>query len=166
MHNLSPARFGQIIALLAFTVLATVLISQYGFDLYPCTLCLWQRWPYGLLLIAGLLLARRPRQAGFWLAIITVLWMASAALGMFHVGVEQHWWPFGGGCTAQIYEANLSSADLLARIKQAPVVRCDEPAKFLFGISMAIYNALLSVGMVILSVLFTARVLKRKTRIY
>ncbi len=55
--------------------------------------------------------------------------------------------------------ATMSTQDLMAALEKAPVVRCDEVAWSLFGISMAGWNAILSAG---LSALWLASVRGRR----
>jgi disulfide bond formation protein DsbB len=72
--------------------------------------------------------------------------LASAGLGGYHAGVEQKWWPGPNTCTSQSIEG-LSTDDLLAQIMNAPVVRCDEIPWDMFGISMAGWNMIISLGL-------------------
>lgn len=151
---LAPARYGLLTGFVALAVLLAVLISQYGFGMHPCTLCLWQRWPYAALLVLGFGLHYCTcKRRSLYIATILIFtaWVVSFALGFYHVGVEQHWWEFGGACSGTIYEAGVSADDLLARIKNAAVTRCDQSANFLFDISMAEWNALLSFAMIFVS---------------
>ena len=115
-------------------------------------MCLWQRWPLFAAILLGLVaLALRPaRRPLVLLAAAAVL--ASAGIGVFHAGVEQHWWQGPQACTATL----TAGADMLKSILAAPVVRCDAiPFSFL-GLSLAAWNALLS-GLVGLSALWLAR---------
>ncbi len=121
--------------------LGFALISQFGFDLHPCVLCIYQRWPYvGVMVIAGLgfFLARKTGRHYFEL-LCSLSFAATAAIGGFHVGVEQDWWKGLDGCVADTTPTS-SLADLKAQIMAAPVVKCDEIAWQMFGISMAGYN--------------------------
>lgn len=125
-------------------ILALALIGQYGFKLYPCHLCLYQRYPYAtiiLLSLAGAYLTRSPR-AHLYLALLCgVLFVADAGIATYHAGVEQGIFPGPSGCT------NLSAGDaqtveqMLAAIKKAPLVTCDQPMLTVLGLSMAAWNA-------------------------
>jgi disulfide bond formation protein DsbB len=159
---ITPARFGSLTALLALGVLATAYISQYVFGLYPCTLCLWQRVPYALMILSGLILiwTRSPRLSVILMIAVILLWATSLGLSFYHYGVEEKWWIFGGGCSTALYSADLNTSDLLAQIKNAPVTRCDEAVNFLFGMSMAFYNILLSFAGLVLSLCLTIKQLQ------
>lgn len=130
------------IALLAaLGALGFAFTSQYVFDLWPCVLCLYQRWPYGaviLIALIGLILGKNVGP-GIFLLLCAVGFVATAAIGGFHVGVEQGWWEGTAECVGDTSKA-LSVQELKAQIMSAPVVRCDDIAWSLFGISMAGYN--------------------------
>jgi len=97
------------------------------------------------------------------LAAMTVLWqqrrilagmgavtmLISAGLGVFHAGVEQKWWDGPGSCSGANPGA-LSSDQLLDQIMETPLVRCDEIVWDLFGITMAGWNGLVSIGLAVL----------------
>jgi disulfide bond formation protein DsbB len=77
------------------------------------------------------------------LAIIGLALLVSAGLGLHHAGVEQHWWPGPTECTSGSSGAG-SVAELKAMLLKEKVVQCDEIAWKFLGMSMAAYNALLS----------------------
>ncbi|WP_052121435.1 disulfide bond formation protein B [Inquilinus limosus] len=138
-------------AALGVVVLGTVLASQYLGGLQPCELCLYQRWPWGAAIVLGLLAAviRPARRALVLLAGLVIL--LGGLLAAYHAGVEYGWFPGFTACTSAI-SAGGSVAALRDQLLNAPVVRCDVPGFVLFGISMAGYNAILSViaGLVLL----------------
>lgn len=138
-------------AALGVVVLGTVLASQYLGGLQPCELCLYQRWPWGVAIALGVLAAviRPARRVLVGLAGLVIL--LGGLLAAYHAGVEYGWFPGFTSCTSAI-SAGSSVADLRNQLLNAPVVRCDVPGFVLFGISMAGYNAILSViaGLVLL----------------
>ncbi len=126
--------------------LAIALISQYGFGLYPCVLCHYQRWAQIAALGFGLLTLLLVRTgAAPWLARLAALaFVASAAIAFFHIGVEAGWWQGTDGCASPNFGGGMSSEDIKAAILSAPVVACDEvPFRFL-GLSMAGWNMVYS----------------------
>ena len=123
---------------------------QYVGGLVPCEMCQWQRWPHfaaiALGLVGGLLVRRRTLSAAMAmpLALCTAVLVAGAgALGVFHAGVEWHWWPGPQACTGNAFHYAGGKLDL-----SGPVVLCDVAAWRLFGISMAGYNAIISLAAV------------------
>ena len=118
-------------------LLAGAYIAQYGFGLFPCEMCWWQRWPHfaatGLAMLAFFMAPQRVWTALAGLAIIT-----SGLIGGFHAGVEYGWWQGITGC------ATLPSAIDVMDVSAAPLVRCDVAPWSLFGISLAGWNFLIS----------------------
>ncbi len=126
----------------ALAALCIAWIAQYGFALAPCELCYWQRYGYWTAIAIGVLAILQPARSSrrtLLLWLLGLAFLATAGIAVFHVGVEQKWWPGLSTCTGQI-GAGMSSEDLANAIENAPIVRCDEPAWTLFGISMAGYN--------------------------
>lgn len=144
---------------LAFVVGLATILTAWGFqifaDLVPCPLCLLQRWPYyiglPLLLVAMLLLMRSPSSlAGRTLVGLTaIVFLTGAGLGAFHAGVEWGWWPGPTTCAAGAALPE-GAGNLMAQMQATRVVPCDEAAWRLFGISMAGYNALISLLVAVL----------------
>jgi disulfide bond formation protein DsbB len=66
------------------------LAFQHLGGLYPCILCLWQRWPHLVALLLGLAVLKWQGPALPALAGLAVL--TSAGIGVYHFGVEQDWW--------------------------------------------------------------------------
>lgn len=129
-------------------VLAAALAFQYVGGYAPCPLCLWQRWPHALAVVLGLAVLALPWRALAALGVLAML--VSAALGVWHAGIEWGWWAGPTTCTAPGEVSQMSPADLIARLEATPVVRCDEAAWSLAGLSMAGWNALLSLGLAVL----------------
>ncbi len=129
----------------AVAALGGALVSQYVFGLEPCVLCIYQRYPYVaviVLALLALLLARRPGPApAVLMALIGAAFLTTAAIGAFHVGVEQKWWTGTSACGSGL-DAGASFEEFKAQILAGPTVRCDEVPWSLFGVSMAGYNFL------------------------
>jgi len=114
-------------------------ISQYGFGLYPCEMCWWQRWPHFAALAFGLLSLFGTAQR-LLVALAALGIFASGLIGGFHAGVEYGWWEGLTSCATAID----TSGDALDAIMNAPVIRCDVAPWDLFGISLAGWNFLIS----------------------
>ena len=131
---------------LALLVPAALLAGAWGFQLighlYPCEMCHWQRWPhYAALPIA--LLAFVPGLPQRPLVVLAAIAIAiSGAIGVAHAGVEYHWWQGFTPCTSTFS----SGGDTLSAIMKAPVVRCDAPQWTFAGVSLAGFNAVISLG--------------------
>ncbi|QIG54247.1 disulfide bond formation protein B [Altererythrobacter sp. BO-6] len=125
-------------------------LAQYGFGLYPCEMCWWQRYPhFAALALALLSFIAPPRRA--WIGLAGLAIFVSGAIGGFHAGVEYGWWE---GLTACSTTVPLDGNPLDA-IMNAPIIRCDAAPWDLFGVSLAGWNFLIScgVGVMILALL-------------
>lgn len=116
-------------------------ISQYGFGLYPCEMCWWQRYPHFVALALGIFSTFAPPKT-WWVALAALAIMVSGFIGAFHAGVEYGWWEGLTSCATTI---SADGGDPFEAIMNAPLVRCDVAPWTLLGISLAGFNALLSV---------------------
>ena len=116
-------------------------ISQYGFDLYPCEMCWWQRWPHFAALALALASFVLPQKRAL-IALAAVAVLVSGLIGVFHAGVEYDWWEGITGCAIPATEGG----DALEAILAQPLIRCDQPQWTLAGVSLAGFNALFSIG--------------------
>lgn len=120
-------------------------ISESALGLVPCTLCLWQRWPYlAIMLVAGFALYRIDL-AGRVLWVAVALFLGNAVLASFHAGVEWGFWPnILTSCVASGPPAR--TVDDLLRAMPALAVPCEEAAIRVAGLSMAGWNAIYAVA--------------------
>jgi disulfide bond formation protein DsbB len=147
-----PSRLGLIAALGSFLLLGGAYYFQYVVGLAPCDMCLWQRYPHVLAIIFGLItvpLMNSPRVALIFALLAILALFVTSGIGVFHAGVEQHWWQGPQSCTGRV-PAGLSAEELKKFLLSARMVRCDEIAWKLFNVSMAGWNAILSGGLAIL----------------
>lgn len=122
-------------------LLGGALLFQHVGGLYPCEMCIWQRWPHAVALVLGTAaLFAAPALRRTLIIVAALALLVGAGIGAFHAGVEQGWWQGPATCSATA----LGSGDFLTEIMKRPVVQCDQIAWSLFGISMAGYNAILS----------------------
>ena len=143
MTRFAQARLAAL--LLPTALMAGALGSQYIGGLFPCEMCHWQRWPHYAAIIFALLtflLPPKPARGALALAIGSIF--LSGLIGVFHAGVEYHWWKGVTRCSAPI--SGGSAADILAQIMSTPMIQCDVPQWTLFGISLAGFNALISIS--------------------
>jgi disulfide bond formation protein DsbB len=126
-----------------------VFFFQYVIGIAPCEMCYWQRWPLeaaivlcfgGAGLFAAGLIGRQAITALAWVALILIA--TSGLIGAWQAGVEWKIFPGPTSCTGERFEFH-GAADL-ANYKA--VVRCDVVLWKLFGISLAGYNTIFSLG--------------------
>ncbi len=129
--------------LLPVSLLGGAYIAQFGFNLSPCEMCWWQRYPHFAALIPALLsfVAGSPNFRRVLVALAAFAILSSAFYGAFHAGVEYGWWEGNTKCSSMITG---SGEEFAKAILKAPLTRCDVAPWSLFGISLAGYNFLLS----------------------
>lgn len=125
-------------------ILSAAYVSQYGFGLKPCILCLYQRVPYfvniGLGIAAFAATFRYPRLAMLLLYAASISFLTDAFIAGFHAGVEYGWWKGLPACGGDIVPKNATIEQMRAALTHQNIIRCDKPAWTLFGVSMAGYN--------------------------
>jgi disulfide bond formation protein DsbB len=141
MRDIDRARL--LAALVPAGLLAGAHGSQYLGGLVPCEMCYWQRWPHfaalAFALLSYALINRLPDRGRslVWLAALAML--VSGGIGAYHAGVEL-------GIFEGITQCTSTSAVTVSDILSAPLIRCDQVQWELLGISMAGWNAIVSIG--------------------
>jgi disulfide bond formation protein DsbB len=145
---------------LAFVACALMLGSAHAFETFgklaPCLLCLKQRevyWVTGAVALVAVVLSRTPWAARVRKPLLVLLgigFLYGAGLATYHAGAEWKWWPgpeaCGGGGVA-------AADDLVAMLKGAKIAApaCDKAVWVFLGLSMAGWNALISLGLGVVS---------------
>ncbi len=152
--NLTTAQLIKILFFVSLAIIATALASQYIGGLRPCELCLQQRWAYyaNLILLAlpTLLRLSRPLITQL-LALVALIFLANAGLGMYHAGIEYGFWAGPQGCSGAGGGIAVTVDDLLDQLAHETPASCNAPAFLLWGISMAGYNVIASLGLASIS---------------
>ncbi len=137
----SPSAEGRallLVALAAAMALATAFALEHLGGYAPCSLCVYERWPWAAALIVALAgkLLSRPRPA---LLIVGLLLLGNAALSAYHVGVEAGWFALPGTCAAGGGATTLE--ELRAQLEAARPT-CDRVALRVLGLSLAAWNGI------------------------
>jgi disulfide bond formation protein DsbB len=138
-----------ILAIAGSSIAGALIFEALGYA--PCELCLKERIPYYVAIpIAALAVlfaangSRNLRSIAF--AALGLIFAGSAVFGAYHAGVEWGFWPGPKECTGSIEHA-ASVGDFLKQLQTVKVVRCDAAALHIFGLSLAAWNAIISVGL-------------------
>lgn len=148
----------SLLARVLFLVSVLVLLTALGFEhiggYAPCPLCLQQRYAYYaaivLLLFCFFLERSFPRVVIFIFVVVGLGYLANTFLGIYHAGVEWHFWSGPQTCATE-QSLPVRAQDLLEDLSTARIVRCDEAAWRFFGLSFAGWNAFLSLALSIFS---------------
>lgn len=155
--GLGAAGLAWTVLALTFATLAGAWFFELAIGLKPCPLCLEQRYAYYVALPLAAVVAfgasrgAAPRTVALGFAVIALVMIANAAIGAFHSGVEWGFWPGPTDCSGPMID--LRAGSLLERLDKVKVVRCDEVQWRFIGLSLAGYNALISLGIAAVAVL-------------
>ena len=117
----------------------------------PCEMCWWQRYPHVAAVVIGL--AALATRGPVLPALGALAALTTSLLGVFHSGVEQHWWAGPAACTGN---GGLAVDDLLST--DGPrLVMCDQVSWEMWGLSMPSWNAVLSLALVVVWVMAARR---------
>ncbi|MEQ1670636.1 MAG: disulfide bond formation protein B [Hyphomicrobium sp.] len=139
---------GSIALFLSIAAILTALGFQHFGGYQPCMLCLMERYAY-YFAIPALFLAIVLSAGGNkgWAAalffVVSLAFLANAGLATYHAGAEWKFWPGpescgGGGALSA------SAGSLLKDLEGIKVVRCDEAALRVLGVSFAGWNVVAS----------------------
>jgi disulfide bond formation protein DsbB len=141
------------ILLAAAATIAGALIFEHGFGLRPCKLCLQQRIPYYLAMpLAAVAIVLPPRWQQAALLGLALVFVVSAGLGIHHAGVEWGFWLGPSDCGGTPAAQAGSMGDFLNQLQTTRVVSCTEAAWRFLGLSLAGWNAVISLGLAGLAV--------------
>lgn len=134
---------------ISLSALVLAFIAQYGFDLHPCILCIYQRIPYAVIIFLSIMGVIATKVMGTKYGALNILFCAIAlfinsGIGFYHVGVEEGWWV--SGCSLGNL-SNLTTDQLAESINSAPMVSCSAKPWVLFGLTMAAYNFIFCLGL-------------------
>ncbi|MBB3612026.1 disulfide bond formation protein B [Rhizobium sp. BK602] len=156
MSPTSPSpRAGLTYSLLLALGMIVVIGSALGFQhiggYIPCALCLEQRQPYyygiPVAILAALTAALRlPVWTTRTLLVIAGLMMVvGGGIGVYHAGVEWHFWAGPTTCSTTASSMTQNAGDLLNELNTIKGPSCTEAALRVLGLSMAGWNVIASV---------------------
>ena len=159
MKLLEEWRAALVGTLASAAALGAAFASEWGLGLVPCALCLWERWPYRVAIVAGLLALLWANGRRAMLGLMALVLLVGAGLGAVHVGVEFGWWPSPLPECAAPDLGHGTAAERLARMPLFPAKPCDEPTYLVPGVpvSMAMANLLLALALTVYLAMSAAR---------
>lgn len=149
----APPQSLALIAVAAAIALLAALGLQFVGGYQPCNLCVHERWPYLVVVLAGLAGWRLGRHRPA-LALAALALAVNLGLSFYHVGVEQGWFALPESCAA--VGAAVSVEELRSQLAAAPA-RCDQVSLSLLGWSLAAWNGLLAAVLLVVALFGLAR---------
>lgn len=149
-----PLTIAIVVALVATATISGAWVFEW-FGYAPCELCLQQRYAYYLgaplsAIAAGAFAAKSPRSGAIIIALAAGIFLANAIFGGWHAGVEWGFWAGPTGCSGGFTKA-LDASDFMRQLETTRLVRCDEVAIRILGLSLAGWNAVISFALFVLA---------------
>jgi disulfide bond formation protein DsbB len=147
-----PLTAAAAVALIGLATIGGFFFFQYVLGYPPCPLCLEQRNAYYVSVPLAALLwlgsqfgaSKKVLVAGFAVIAAVMLW--NTGLSAYHAGVEWKFWPGPQDCSGPI-DSFGAAKDLLKKLDNISVVRCDQAAWRFLGLSLAGWDVLVSLAL-------------------
>ncbi|HYM73718.1 MAG TPA: disulfide bond formation protein B [Stellaceae bacterium] len=145
---MTTKQFAGVVLAASIGVLGAALLSQYWGGLQPCELCLLQRWPWwvAIAISAATWLTGNRLRLPVPAILLGMVFLVSAGIAFYHVGVEQHWFAGPSACTAGNATAT-TVEELRRQLMGKQAVLCDRVQWSLLGVSLAGWNFVASLLM-------------------
>lgn len=136
----------KLIILISLIALGAVFAWEMTSTIKPCILCVYERYPYGIALVLSIFAMWRCRSCTTKMALwlLTLVFLTSLGLAVYHMGVEYRWFSAPAACLTNatgvqtIYDVMRQVGDASTRLP------CDQPALTFLGLSLSVYNAIIS----------------------
>ncbi len=160
IKNLNQKHLLIFLLLASIAALSGAYISQYIFGMQPCQLCFWQRKPFWAIIVLTslfLIIPHLKKYQNWGIKIAVLLLLINAGIAFYHTGVEQKWFKGLDSCTS-ISSQPTNLEDLKMALEKTKAVRCDTPQFIFLGLSMAAWNVVYCLGLVLITVGFNRRI--------
>jgi len=145
------------LGLISFSALMAAFSSEIFLALEPCILCIYQRWPFAIVValsVIGITLCKRNKDnaktiGAVFIGLSGLAMLVNSGIALYHTGVEQKWWVSAvDGCIIPDFSAG-ASQNWIENIMATPSANCaDIPWQDpIIGLSMANYNVALCFGL-------------------
>ncbi len=155
MRDLNLPKLSAVAGLGSAATLAGAFGFQYLGGLAPCAMCLWQRWPHAgaatVALLIVIIATIAPKLARGLTLIGAGAMLVNTGIALYHTGVERGWWQGPTSCTGGAEDIlSLSASELLSTDTAPAIVMCDEVAWAFAGLSMASWNGLICLALLLI----------------
>ena len=155
-----------IVFILSIIAISSALIAEYVFNLLPCKMCLYQRYPYYFIISIFILFYFFQKTSSIWLYILTEL---AIIFGLFyslwHVGIEKKLLPGPYGCSGSLKELD-SIKNLKEQIFNQPIINCNDISWSMLGLSAATVNTILLILLLLFNTIFIFKIYYGKEKNY
>ena len=135
-----------------------ILLIVYYLELFlgiePCKLCIYQRFPYFIVILLAIssLLIKDLRFKKFTFIFYILIFSTSLIMSVYHFGIEKNLWNALAGCETNIKSFS-NSDNLKEYLLNKDYVSCSDVSFKFLKISLAGYNTIVSLILLILSII-------------
>jgi disulfide bond formation protein DsbB len=130
-------------------VVSSALFIEYILEVKPCALCIYQRYPYYLILLLSALFFLKNNWKYSLMILMTLTSIVGFFLAGYHVGIEYGVIDELSSCKTEISK-NISKDILLKELQSKLAPSCKQVDFKLFGMSLALINMIMSLIFAIL----------------
>jgi disulfide bond formation protein DsbB len=130
-------------------VISSALFIEYILKVKPCALCIYQRYPYYLILLLSALFFLKNNWKYSLMILMTLTSIVGFFLAGYHVGIEYGVIDELSSCKTEISK-NISKDILLKELQSKLAPSCKQVDFKLFGMSLASINMIMSLILAIL----------------
>jgi disulfide bond formation protein DsbB len=123
--------------------LVSAFFIEYILGHQPCNLCILERIPYILAIIIILFNYKFIQFEKFFTLLLTIIFLASTVLSLYHLGIEQGFIEESLVCDLKNVSNLLSKEEILKQFQEKSV-NCKDVTFKIFGLSLTSYNILIS----------------------
>jgi disulfide bond formation protein DsbB len=133
----------KFIFFVSIIALVSAFFIEYVLGHQPCNLCVLERIPYLLAIIIVFLNYKFILFEKFFMLLLTIIFLVSAALSLYHLGIEQGFIQESLVCDLKSGSNLLSKEEILKQLQEKSV-SCKDVTFKMFGLSLTSYNILIS----------------------
>ena len=133
----------KFIFFVSIIALVSAFFIEYVLGHQPCNLCVLERIPYLLAIIIVFLNYKFILFEKFFILLLTIIFLVSAALSLYHLGIEQGFIQGSLVCDLKSGSNLLSKEEILKQLQEKSV-SCKDVTFKMFGLSLTSYNILIS----------------------
>jgi disulfide bond formation protein DsbB len=134
----------KLILLISIIALISAFFIEYILGHQPCNLCILERIPYFLAIIVILLNYKFIEFEKFFILFLTIIFLFSTVLSLYHLGIEQGLIQESLVCDLKSGSNLLLKEEILKQLQEKSV-SCKDVTFKMFGLSLTSYNILISI---------------------
>tara|TARA_Y100000590_G_C15266874_1_gene843473 strand:- start:39 stop:536 length:498 start_codon:yes stop_codon:yes gene_type:complete len=156
--------WSKIIFIISILAISSALIAEYFYNLIPCKMCLYQRYPYYFIIAIFIIFNFFKKNH---LIFLYMLFELSIFYGLFysgwHVGIERKIFKSPSGCANEFNDIS-STAALKQQIVNQDIVNCSEVSWYILELSAASFNFLLLILLLFFNTMYLYKKLYAKEK--